>query len=129
MKFTSIFFTASAGSICAVRRIYTQTSKKYEVYFNFFTASAGSICAVRRIYTQTSKKYEVYFNIFYSECRQYMRRKAKIYTNCGLCNKQEIIRRKDCCKKSRKQLHKTTRFLSFLKQERINLGHSTLHLL
>ena len=31
-----------------------------------------------RIYVQTSKKYEVYFNIFYSECSLYIHRKAKI---------------------------------------------------
>ncbi len=36
MKFTSIFFTASAVYIGVLSQIYKQTSEKYEVYFNIF---------------------------------------------------------------------------------------------
>ena len=44
----------------------------------FFTASAVYIRVLSQIYKQTSEKHEVYFNVFYSECSLYSRVVANV---------------------------------------------------
>ena len=41
MKFTSIFFTASAEYLRGLPQRYEQMSEKYEVYFNIFYSEVG----------------------------------------------------------------------------------------
>ena len=110
MKFTSIFYKASAVYIRGLPQIQGQTSGKYEVYFDilqsecsiysrftantqtkraenmkftsiFYKASAVYIRGLPQIHKQTSGKYEVYFNILLSECSIYSRFTANTGTN------------------------------------------------
>ena len=57
MKFTSIFFTASAVYIRGLPQIYKQTSEKYMKFTSiFFTASAVYIRAKRKLHTNERDK-------------------------------------------------------------------------
>ena len=66
MKFTSIFFTASAEDLRALAQSITnlRVSEQNQNLFGFWSERKQ----IRQ--SQTSKKYEVCLNIFQSECRR-----------------------------------------------------------
>ena len=66
MKFTSIFFTASAIYIRGLPQIYAKTSEKYEARFNIF----HSKCNLYSKFTSNIRKNErstKFTTIFHSE--------------------------------------------------------------
>ena len=90
MKFTSIFFTASAYHLGVADSKVAITSEKYEVYFDIFHSECLSPWS-RRLKgsnnecSQTSmiQKYEVYFDIFHLMSRWICN---PMVTSISICN-------------------------------------------
>ena len=76
MKFTSIFFTASAVYIRAKRKLYTNEREIYEVYFNIFHSECSLYSRKAQITYKRAKNIKLAL-LFQSERRLYSR-KAQI---------------------------------------------------
>ena len=73
MKFTSIFYAASAKYIRAAAQIQQQASEKYEVYFNIF-------CSERKVYSRDSANIQPFLissKISTNICKQFLSKRKK----------------------------------------------------